>query len=145
MPIVIARFCQRCGRAVVAAALLKALLVSAPGNADELADFQAAVERALDRYHVAMSVLETGSQEQTAAEVSRLRQAWQSIVERHGALRPAAPVGDADSGATFMQIDMRLVGVLLVIGLGNRDAARAALAPIEETLIRLQAGSTPPR
>jgi hypothetical protein len=45
----------------------------------------------------------------------------------------------------FMQIDVRLVGVLLVIDLGNRDAARSALAPVEETLTRLAARSTPPR
>jgi hypothetical protein len=42
-----------------------------------------------------------------------------------------------------MLVDMRLVGVLLVIDMGNRDAARDGLAPIEETLSQLSARSAP--
>jgi hypothetical protein len=38
---------------------------------------------------------------------------------------------------------MSLVGVLLVIDLGNRDGARAALTPIGETLAKLSARSAP--
>jgi hypothetical protein len=43
----------------------------------------------------------------------------------------------------FTVIDARLVGVLLVIDMGNRDAARAGLAPIQETLSDLSARSAP--
>ena len=141
----IVRFCRRGSRTVLAAVLAQALLLSAPAKADELADFHAAVERALDQYHFALTTLESSSQERTAAEVLRLRQAWQEIADRFGAQRPAVFADDGDYGGMFMQIDVRLVGVLLVIDLGNRDAARSALAPVEETLTRLAARSAPPQ
>jgi hypothetical protein len=141
----IVHFCRRHGPVVLAAALAQALMLSAPATADGLADFHAAVERALDQYHFAIDTLESSSQERTAAEVLRLREAWQAIADRFGAQRPAVFADDDDYGGMFLQIDVRLVGVLLVIDLGNRDAARSALAPIEETLTRLAARSAPPR
>jgi glycerol-3-phosphate O-acyltransferase len=141
----IVHFCRRHGPVVLAAALAQALMLSAPATADGLADFHAAVERALDQYHFAIDTLESSSQERTAAEVLRLREAWQAVAERFGAQRPAVFADDDDYGGMFLQIDVRLVGVLLVIDLGNRDAARSALAPIEETLTRLAARSAPPR
>jgi hypothetical protein len=42
-----------------------------------------------------------------------------------------------------LQVDVSLVGVLLVIELGNRDGARSALSSIEDTLTRLAARSAP--
>jgi hypothetical protein len=42
-----------------------------------------------------------------------------------------------------MLVDMRLIGVLLTIDMGNRDAAREGLAPIEQTLAELRARSMP--
>jgi hypothetical protein len=42
-----------------------------------------------------------------------------------------------------MMVDMRLIGVLLTIELGNRDAAREGLRPIGETLAQLSARSAP--
>ena len=138
-------FCRRGSRVVLAAGLAQALLLWAPAKADELADFHAAVERALDQYHFAMTTLESSSQERTAAEVARLREAWQAIADRFGANRPAAFADDDQYGGMFMQIDVRLLGVLLVIDLGNRDAARSALAPVADTLADLAARSAPPR
>jgi len=145
MPTSIARFCRGCGRAMLAAAMALALLMPTSGRADELADFHAALERAIDQYHFAMSVLDTGSQEQTAAEVGRLRQAWQAITERFGAQRPAVFDNDDDYRGIFLRNDLGLVGVLLIIDLGNRDAARAALLAIGDSLMQLAARSAPPR
>jgi hypothetical protein len=116
----------------------------APARADELAEFHAAVERALDQYSFAMSVLETSSQEQTKAEVARLRQSWQAIAERF-ARRPEGFAGGEDYGGTFMQVDMRLITLLLVIDLGNRDAARSALAAVGDVLSQWSANSAAPR
>ena len=141
----IVRFCRRRSPVLLAAALAQAILLWAPAQADELADFHAAVEQALDQYHFVLATLEISSQDRTAAEVSRLRQTWQTIADRFGPQRPAAFADDDDYGGMFMQIDVRLVGVLLVIDLGHRDAARSALAPVEETLTRLAARSAPPR
>jgi hypothetical protein len=125
------------------AALLLALL-TLPLAADELADFHAAVEEAVADYRLAMRVLETRGQDETAAAVHRLRASWQAIGERFGARRPAAFADDENFGAMFMQVDVSLVGVLLVIDLGNRDGARNAMAPIGETLARLATRSASP-
>jgi hypothetical protein len=141
----IVHFCRHRSPVVLATALAQAILLWAPAQADDLADFHAAVEQALDQYHFALATLESSSQERTAAEVSRLRQTWQTIADRFGPQRPAAFADDDDYGGMFLQIDVRLVGVLLVIDLGNRDAARSALAPVEETLTRLAARSAQPR
>ena len=139
------RHCHRRSRIVLAAAFLQVVVLSASARADDLADFHAAIEQALDQHHFALATLETSSQERTAAEVSRLREIWQTIAERFGARRPAEFANDDDYSGMFMQIDVRLVGVLLVIDLGNRDAARSALAPVADTLADLAARSAPPR
>ena len=133
-------------RAVLSRLVLAALLVFAllaPGRADELADFHAAVEHAAVEYRMLTATLATRGQEETAAAVHRFRQAWQAINERFGKDRPAAFADDEQYGAMLTLVDARLVGVLLVIDMGNRDAARDALAPIRETLARLAVRSAP--
>jgi hypothetical protein len=128
------------------AVVLTALFVLAlpvPGRSAELADFHAAVERASEEYQSTMITLETQGQQETAAAVQRFREAWQAIGERFGKDRPAPFADDEEYGAMFMLVDMRLIGVLLVIDMGNRDAARKGMAPIKETLSRLSERSAP--
>ena len=136
--------CVRAFRALTAVLLLAVAILAPPVRADELADFRAAVDEASAEYRLTLRILENRSQDETAAAVHRLRAAWQAIGERFGARRPAAFADDENFGAMFMQIDVSLVGVLLVIDLGNRDGARAALAPIGEALAKLSARSAPP-
>jgi hypothetical protein len=38
----------------------------------------------------------------------------------------------------MLQIDMAVIGALIVIDIGSREAARAALAPIGERLVQLR-------
>jgi hypothetical protein len=126
------------------AALVVALAASAaPLCADELAEFHAAVQQATLDYNRVVSILETRGQDETAAAVHHFRASWQAIGERFSAKRPAAFADDENFPTMFMQIDMSLVGVLLVIDMGSRDGARAGLAPIGETLARLSARSAP--
>jgi len=125
-------------------ALTASLLLTAAAHADDLADFHAAVDEAMADYRTAMATLETQSQQETSAAVNQLRHTWQSINTRFGHDRPAAFADDEQYSSMFTLIDMRLVGVLLTIDMGNRDAARAGLAPIEDTLTRLSAKSAPP-
>jgi hypothetical protein len=77
--------------------------------------------------------------------VHRLRASWQAIGERFAGNRPAAFADDESFGTMFMQVEMSLVGVLLIIDLGNRDGARAALTGVGETLARLSSRSIAPR
>jgi hypothetical protein len=126
-----------------ALAALFVLALSAPGRAGEPADFHAAVEQASKQYRIAMETLETQGQAETAAAVQRFRESWHAISDQFGKNRPPAFAGDEQYGTMFMLIDTRVIGVLLAIDLGNRDAARDGLAPIQETLSDLSARSAP--
>ena len=110
-------------------ALLHALALSVPAPADDLADLHTAVKQASAQYRVAMATLETRGREETTAAVQQFRQAWQSIFDRFGVNRPAAFVNDEHYASMFMQIDMRLVGALIVIDIGSREAARMRWRP----------------
>jgi hypothetical protein len=116
---------------------------SFPAAADDLADFHAAVDLAAYEYQAALQTLDTRSREETAAAVSRFRQSWQVITDRFAGHRPEAFADDETLAGTFMQVDARIVGALIVIDIGNREAARSALAPIAETLAGLSARSAP--
>ena len=136
-----ARTVRRSSKTVLA--MLFALALAEPGHADELAEFHGLVEQASAQYRIAMTTLETRGQDETAAAVVRFREAWQAIFERFGKDRPAAFADDDQYGAMLTLVDARLVGVLLVINMGNREAARDGLAPIQETLSQLSARSAP--
>jgi hypothetical protein len=127
------------------ALLLLALAWPAGGRADALADLHATVASASIQYRIAMNTLETSGREQTALEVQRLRSAWQAVMEQFSANHPAAFSNDDEFPSVFMQVDTRIVGALIVIDIGSRDAARDGLAPIGEILSRLQARSAPPQ
>jgi hypothetical protein len=134
--------------AVVRRLALAALFVFALSfsvRSGELEDFHAAVADAIADYNAAVAILETRSQEETAAAVQRFRQSWQAINDRFGRHRPA-PFADAQEFmTTFVLVDTRLIGVLLTIDMGNRKAARDGLAPIAATLADLSARSAPRR
>jgi hypothetical protein len=108
-----------------------------PLRADELSEFRAALDDAQTRYRVAMTTLETRGREETAAEVRRFRQTWQAVIDWFDARRPASLGDQKDYAGLFMQVDARILGALIVIDIGSRDAARDALAPIAETLADL--------
>jgi hypothetical protein len=136
-------FNRGAARLVCIALVALATQVATPADAQERDDFHATVERATVQYRIALTTLETRSQAETATEVHRLRGAWQAIGERFAADRPAALANDHELPGLFMQVDVRIVGLLLVIDLGNREAARDALLSIGETLSRLNARAAP--
>jgi hypothetical protein len=119
------------------------LAISPAGRSEELADFHAAVQRATAQYRIAIATLKTRSREETSAAVLRFRESWQSIIDQFGKNPPAAFADDEQYAGMFSLIDARLVGALIVIDIGSREAASDALAPIEETLTRLSMRSAP--
>lgn len=119
------------------------LVLAVPSRSDTLADFRSALARASTHYDDATAAVATGSQEEAKAAVQQLRQAWQEINVRFAGDRPAPFIGDDAFGTMFMQIDMRLIGTLLVIDMGSRNAARTSLAPIAELVAQLAARITP--
>ena len=111
--------------------LLALILAASPvaAGADDLADFAAAVERAELQYRVVLRTLESAGRDETAAEVRLFRETWQDVIARLDNHRPAQFEGDESYAATMTEIDAALVGVMIVIDIGSREAARAALAP----------------
>lgn len=120
--------------------LLALILASAPlsAGADDLKDFADAVERAELQYRIALHTLESSGREQTAAEVRLFREALQDVIARLDERPQPKPEGDDSYAATMLQIDMAVIGALIVIDIGSREAARAALAPIGERLAKLR-------
>ena len=127
--------------AVLIAFFLQSLALST--RADELADFRAAVVQASAQYQAAMTTLDTRGREETSAAVQRFRSSWQIVADKLGPDRIAAFAENDQYAAIFMQVDMRVVAALIVIDIGSREAAREALAPIQETLSQLIARSAP--
>ncbi len=117
------------------------LIVSAAplaAGAGDLEDFADAVERAELQYRMALRTLESSGRKETAAEVRLFREALQDVIERLDSHRPAQLEGDSSYAAAMMQIDMAIVGALIVIDIGSRESARAALEPIGEKLAKLR-------
>jgi hypothetical protein len=125
--------------------LLALILAAAPlaAGADDLEQFSEAVERAELQYRIALRTLESSGRDETAAEVRLFRQAWQDVIARLDSNRPAQFEGDESYASTMTQVDAALVGALIVIDIGSREAARAALAPIGETLVKLRERAAP--
>jgi hypothetical protein len=127
----------RLSAVVLVTALLAPWPISAAG-ADERSELEAAFKLADAQYQVALKTLETRGREETAAEVHRLREAFQAVMERFNANESALGL-DTDYAGALMQFDVSIVGVMLVIDFGSREAARDALTPIGQSLAELQA------
>jgi len=125
--------------------LLAAILAASPvvSGADDLTDFSAAVGRAELQYRVALRTLEASGRDETAAEVRLFREALQDAIARLDEHRPPQSESDDSYAGTMLQIDMAIVGALIVIDIGSREAARAALAPIGERLAKLRGRMEP--
>lgn len=106
--------------------------------ADDLKDFADAVEQAELQYRIALRTLESSGREQTAAEVRLFRDTLQEAITRLDKHPLPKSDGDDSYAASMLQIDMAIIGALIVIDIGSREAARAALAPIGERLTKLR-------
>jgi hypothetical protein len=131
---------SRLGAVVLVAALLVQWPIAA--GADERNELAAAFKLASAQYQVALKTLETRGREETAAEVSRLREAFHAVMEQINANGAAFPA-DPDLAGSLMQLDVSIVGVLLVIDFGSREAAREALLPVGQSLSELRARAAP--
>jgi hypothetical protein len=130
------RLC-RLGIVILITALLAQWPISAAG-ADERAELEAAFKLASAQYQVALKTLETRGREETSAEVGRLRETFEAVIQQFDANRAALGL-DQDYAGMLMQLDASIVGVMLVIDFGSREAARDALTPIGASLAELGA------
>ena len=127
----------RSGTVVLVTALLLQSPIG-PATADERSELAAAFKLASAQYQVALKTLETRGREETAAEVHRLREAFQTVIQQFDANRTALGL-DPDYDGMLLQLDVSMVGVMLVIDFGSREAARDVLTPIGQSLAELQA------
>ena len=120
-------------RAACMAACLACL--TTPARADDLGDFNRAVEAAMSHHRVAAGYLRTGNIDLATLELEGLREAWGKV----SALpRPAAFRDQQRYTSTILEIAAALVGTSLVINLGRPDVARESLDTIRKSLSRLR-------
>ena len=115
--------------------VLALALFAVPARADDLADFNAAVEAAMSHHRVALGYLRTGNLELASLELDGMRQAWAKVSTLP---RPAAFASKERYTATLLEIAAGLVGTDLVLRMGNAQVARESLEQIRASLSRLR-------
>jgi hypothetical protein len=126
-------------RPVLAASL--SVLLASPLAADELDDFNAAVERFSAYHRVALHYLRTGNVDFAVIELDRMREAWGSVVDRFAGKRPAAITDVALYTLTLTDVSTRMIGARLVLDMGRADVAAGTLDDIRGVLARLRQAS----
>lgn len=121
--------------------MLATLLFAAPARADDLSDFNAAVEAAMRHHRVALGYLRTGNIDLAAIEIDEARAAWGKV---SASPRPAAFRNQERYTATLLEIAAGLVGTSLVLNMGRADVARDSLEKIRVSLsaLRRESGVT---
>src|ERR1043166_1802508 len=118
-----------------AAAMLLALACTAPAHADDLDDFNRAVEAAMSHHRVAAGYLRTGNIDLAALELEGLRESWGKVTSLR---KPAAFRDQERYTGTMLDISTKLVGVVLVLDLGSVEVARQSLDAIRASLSGLR-------
>src|SRR5690348_949738 len=124
------------------ACLALALLGSAFAvKADDLADFNAAIEAASAHNRVAIGYLRTGNDDLASLEIDRLRDAWIRLTERFSGHRPDVFAGNPLYSKLFIGVSVRLVGADLLLKSGRLDGTRSSLDAIRGDLYELRKAS----
>ena len=109
--------------------------VTAPVRADDLSDFNAAVEAAMNHHRVASGYLRTGNIDLAALELEGMREAWSRVAS----LPKPAVFADRDGyTATMLDVSTRLVGIFLVLDMGRPDVALDSLNTTRHALAALR-------
>jgi hypothetical protein len=126
---------------VARVACLILVLSGSMARADDLADFNAAVESVSTHNRVAIGYLRTGNADLASLEIDRLRDSWSRFSERFSGKRPAAFDGNGLYGKLFTAVNARLVGADIMLKTGRLDAARDALNSARGDLYELRKAS----
>jgi hypothetical protein len=110
-------------------------------SADDLADFNSAIESASAHNRIAIGYLRTGNVDLASIEIDRLRDSWIGLTERFSGNRPKAFADNALYGQLFTGVNARLVGVDLMLKIGRLDVARSALEAVRGDLYELRKAS----
>ena len=121
--------------------LIIALLGGNSARADDLADFNAAVEAASTHNRVAIGYLRTGNIDFASLEIDRLREAWDRFTKHFSGKRPDAFANNPLYGKLFTGVSARLVNADLMLRTGRLDATRDSLNAIRGDLYDLRKAS----
>ena|SRR6185437_5710534 len=123
---------------LAAAAILTITLPGFPARADQLADFNAAVEAASAHNRVALGYLRTGNIDLASIEIDRARAAWRAFVGGAAGKRPAV-FKDATRYTTVLtDVSARLVSADMMLNAGKPDIAAQSLVAIRVELAGLR-------
>lgn len=125
-------------RVARAACLCLVLLTGLPARADDLADFNAAVEAAAAHNRAAIGYLRNGNTDLASLEIDRMRASWGKLVQHFTGHRPAPFSGNVLYAKTLNGISARLVGADLLLNSGRLDGARASLEAVRGDLYALR-------
>ena len=120
------------------AMLAAAILASGFARADDLADFNAAVERAESHNRVAIGYLRTGNVDLASVELDRLREAWAALQRQFSGKRPHAFHDNPKYIVVMTDIATRLIAADLMLKTGHADAASGSLEGIRNDLYDLR-------
>ncbi|HEX3859454.1 MAG TPA: hypothetical protein VHV58_07600, partial [Pseudolabrys sp.] len=119
--------------------LALALLAGARGaRADDLADFNAAVEAAASHNRAAIGYLRTGNVDLASLEINRMRDTWGSVVSRFGGKQPAAFKDRAQFTTVMTDVNARLVGADMMLNSGRPENAAKSLTGIRDEISSLR-------
>lgn len=111
------------------------LVTAGAARADDVADFNAAVEKAAAHNRVAIGYLRNDNIDLAGLELDRLREAWRGVSERK---RPDAFRDTALYTTVMTDIATRLVSADMMMNMGKPDVARDALTGIRDNLYKLR-------
>jgi hypothetical protein len=116
-------------------AALVLMVAATPASADDLADFNAAVEAAMSHHRTALGYLRTGNIDLAVRELEGLREAWGKVSTLP---RPAVFRDKERYTGTLLEIAAHLVGTSLVLNMGRPDVARESLEKVRKSLSDLR-------
>jgi hypothetical protein len=119
-------------------ACLALVLLTGVAKADDLADFNAAVEDAAAHNRVAIGYLHTGNIDLATVEFERLRTAWRALSDRFAGKRPAAFNNNGYYVIAMTDISTRLVTADLMFSSGRPEIVRQSLLAIRNDLYKLR-------
>src|SRR2546421_578468 len=96
------------GSARVAVFLLLFFLNSSLSIAGELADFNAAIEKASVPYRAAGEYLRNGNLDRATTEIENMRKAWAALMDRFGTRPPDAFDGNILYTSTLTDVSRRI-------------------------------------
>ena len=114
--------------------LLTALLAAGTAKADDLTDFNAAVEAAAAHNRVAIGYLRTGNTDLASLEIDRLREAWQRV----GSVKRPAVFDQKLYVKEMTDISMRLVTADMLLTMGKPENVRQSLIAVRDDLYDLR-------